>query len=73
MKYQKHYLSDDKSPKYCPLQGDRVIQCDSFCAWFDHENLDCKLIGSLLDIKYELRYLNEKKKGDRDGKREFKH
>ena len=71
MKLQKHYLSEKNFEKQCPLQNGN--RCDSYCAWFDHENLDCKLIGSLLDIKYELRYLNEKKKGDRDGKREFKH
>ena len=71
MKYQKHYLSDKDFEKRCPLN--KFSACDSYCAWFDHEDQDCKLIGSLLDIKYELRYLNEKKKGDRDGKREFKH
>ena len=70
MKYQKHYLAEKGNPKMCPISS---TSCDSTCAWFDHEDQDCKLIGSLLDIKYELRYLNEKKKGDKDGKREFKH
>ena len=51
MKYQKHYLSDDKSPKYCPMsQNEQTIQCDSFCAWFDHEAQDCRLMLYIGDL-----------------------
>ena len=72
MKYKKHYLSEEgKFNKQCPLQSG-ICQCDSYCAWFDHEWEDCKLIGSLIDIKYELRFLNEDKKGVRTERRTFK-
>ena len=70
MKYQKHYLGEKGNEKYCPLK--RGVPCDSICAWFDHENLDCKFMGSLLDINYELRHINENTKGDKDDKRKFK-
>ena len=80
MKYQKHYLSDDKSPKYCPLQGDRVIQCDSFCAWFDHENQDCRQLGMMWKIREDLQEINKTLfegfaylGGMKIVKREFKH
>ena len=58
MKYQKHYLSDKKSPKYCPLQTG-VIQCDSFCAWFDHENQDCRQIGMIWKIREDLQDISK--------------
>ena len=62
-KYQQHYLSDKHSNKLCPLQT--IIQCDSHCAWFDHEEQDCRMIGGfwkvregLNDIIDELNTLN---------------
>ena len=64
MKYQKHYLSDEKgNNKLCPLQQD-VVQCDSHCAWFDHEAQDCRLMLYIGDLS---RVFNN------DEKREFKH
>ena len=59
MKYQKHYLSDEGNNKYCPLQGDRVIQCDSYCAWFDHEEQDCRMIGGFWKVREQLTELKE--------------
>ena len=56
MKYQKHYLSEDGNNKHCPINE---RPCDSWCAWFDHEEQDCKLIGGLLDIKYELKDISK--------------
>ena len=56
MKYQKHYLSDKRSDKFCPLSDN---SCNSNCAWFDHEEQDCRMIGSLLNIKYELMDLSD--------------
>ena len=53
MKYQKHYLSDDSSNKLCPLQIGN--QCDSWCAWFDHEDLDCRMVLGINDISLILR------------------
>ena len=53
MKYQKHYLSDDSSNKLCPLQQG-VIQCDSYCAWFDHEEQDCRKLLTQSKIEYNL-------------------
>ena len=60
MKYQKHYLADDKQSKYCPLNRGT---CDSNCAWFDHENQDCRQLGMMWKIVEALNY----------DKREFKH
>ena len=48
MKYQKHYLSDKNNNKMCPMQ--RNYQCDSYCAWFDHEAQDCRLILYIGDL-----------------------
>ena len=55
MKYQKHYLSEEgKFNKLCPLKSS-MVQCDSYCAWFDHKDQDCRKILTLKDIVYELR------------------
>ena len=72
MKYQKHYLSEEgKFNKLCPLSGgDHDIQCDSFCAWFDHEDQDCRKILALEDIVHELR--KEKEVKTQHVKRTFK-
>ena len=61
MKYQNHYLSESGNYKSCPLQKDR--NCDSYCAWFDHEHQDCRQLGMMWKIVEALNY----------GKREFKH
>ena len=53
MKYQKHYLADDKQSKYCPLNRGT---CDSNCAWFDHENQDCRQLGMMWKIVEALNY-----------------
>ena len=54
MKYQKHYLSDDSgNNKMCPLQPG-LGQCDSYCAWFDHENQDCRMIGGFWKVREGL-------------------
>ena len=78
MKYQRHYLSEDKgNNKLCPLQT--LIQCDSHCAWFDHENQDCRQLGmmwkirdDLHDIADELGGINLILKEGKDDKRAFK-
>ena len=57
MKYQKHYLSDEKSPIYCPLS--RGIRCDSFCAWFDHEHHDCRQLGMICKIREDLQSISK--------------
>ena len=64
MKYQKHYLSEEgKFNKLCPLSGgDHDIQCDSFCAWFDHEAQDCRL----------MLYIGDLSRVFKNDKREFK-
>ena len=60
MKYQKHYLSDEKSNKLCPLSGgDSDVQCDSWCAWFDHEHQDCRMIGGFWKIREGLTEIND--------------
>lgn len=70
MKYQKHYLSGKGNDnKLCPLkQG--VIQCDSYCAWFDHEEQDCRKILALQNIVHEMRKNALKEEFEID--REFK-
>ena len=54
-------------------------QCDSSCAWFDHENQDCRLLGmmwkirdDLHDITDELEGINFNLREGKDDKREFK-
>ena len=77
-KYQKHYLSDGgNNNKLCPLQQ-IVVQCDSHCAWFDHEYQDCRMIGGfwkvregLTDVTDLLTDIRDCMRG-KDGKREFK-
>ena len=69
MKYQKHYLSDDKSNKLCPLSR-LEHSCDSYCAWFDHEEQDCRKILALQNIVYEMRKNTLKEEFEND--REFK-
>ena len=77
MKYQKHYLSDGKNLKFCPLQ--HGIDCNSYCAWFDHENQDCRLLGMMWKIRDDLHDIADEIKGVnfnlrevKDDKREFK-
>ena len=53
MKYQKHYLSEEKDLKWCPLQSG--IDCTSRCAWFDHEDQDCRMVLGIKDISLILR------------------
>ena len=48
MKYKKHYLSNDGNNKHCPI-NERT--CDSWCAWFDHENQDCRMIGGFWKVR----------------------
>ena len=57
-KYQKHYLSDDKHNKLCPLQQES-IQCDSYCAWFDHVHYDCRMIGGFWKVREGLTDITE--------------
>ena len=64
MKYQKHYLGE----KNCPLQQ-KTIQCDSYCAWFDHEEQDCRKLITQSEIKYQLIRIGDLLEHD---KREFK-
>lgn len=45
--YKKHYLSD-KIDKRCPLNHGA---CDEFCAWFDHEHQDCRMIGGFWKVR----------------------
>ena len=52
MKYQKHYLSDKIANKLCPLHNGRT--CDSYCAWFDHEHQDCRMIGGFWKVREGL-------------------
>ena len=52
MKYQRHYLSEDKNLKWCPLQSG--IDCTSRCAWFDHEEQDCRKLIIQSEIKFQL-------------------
>ena len=67
MKYQKHYLADEKNSKSCPLNAGN---CDSYCAWFDHEEQDCRKILALQNIVYEMRKNTLKEEFEND--REFK-
>ena len=78
MKYQKHYLSDDKNWKVCPINT-KFSKCDSYCAWFDHENQDCRQLGMMWKIKEDLQEINrtifegfEYIGGKKIDKREFK-
>ena len=57
MKYQKHYLSEKGNDKYCPFK--MGVSCDSHCAWFDHEELDCRKILTQKNILYELRNIDK--------------
>ena len=77
MKYQKHYLSDKISNRMCPIQRD--YQCDSFCAWFDHEHQDCRLLGMMWKIRDDLHDITDAIDGisnvireGKNAKREFK-
>ena len=54
MKYQKHYLGE----KNCPLQQ-KTIQCDSYCAWFDHEHQDCRQLGMIWKIREDLQDISK--------------
>ena len=51
-KYQKHYLSEGDFDMSCPLNHGR---CDSYCAWFDHEDQDCRMVLGINDISLILR------------------
>ena len=62
MKYQKHYLSEKGYETRCPLEHGA---CDSYCAWFDHEEQDCRKILALNNIIYELRNINDKLRGNK--------
>lgn len=53
MKDQEHYLGRIM----CPLN--RSFDCSSNCAWFDHEEQDCRKILTQKNILYELRKLNK--------------
>ena len=57
MKYQKHYLSSKFNKKHCPLNRD--YPCDSHCAWFDHENQDCRQIGMIWKIREDLQDISK--------------
>ena len=59
MKYKTHYLSEKNDKMMCPLN--REYSCNSRCAWFDHVEEDCRMIGGfwkvreiLLDIKASI-------------------
>ena len=57
MKYQEHYLATKSTKKFCPLKDGGI--CDSYCAWFDHEELDCRKILTQKNILYELRNIDK--------------
>ena len=63
MKYQEHYLATKTTKKFCPLKDGGI--CDSYCAWFDHEEQDCRMIGGFWKIVEAIR-------DGYDPKREFK-
>ena len=52
MKLQKHYLNEKNFEKQCPLQNGN--RCDSYCAWFDHEEQDCRMIGGFWKVREGL-------------------
>ena len=52
-KQQRHWLGN----KYCPLKSS--VLCSGQCAWFDHEEEDCRLIGGFWKIREELREMRE--------------
>ena len=77
MKYQEHYLSEKGNNKYCPLQVSMI--CNSHCAWFDHENQDCRQLGMMWKIRDDLHDITDAIDGisniireGKDAKREFK-
>ena len=69
MKYQKHYLADEKGSKFCPLNEGN---CDSYCAWFDHKHQDCRMIGGFWKVREGLNELIDIIKEDKNARREFK-
>lgn len=66
MTYKRHYLSEKGSLKYCPLQ--HGIDCNSYCAWFDHEEQECKIFTILWGIRQEFRNYKREDKDDRQFK-----
>ena len=66
--YQEHYLSEEHDKKTCPFN--RSYLCNGHCAWFDHEDKDCRKILALEDIVHELR--KEKEVKTQHVKRAFK-
>ena len=46
-KTQRHWLGY----KICAFKS---VACTGICAWFDHEEEDCKLLGGFWKIKQEL-------------------
>ena len=78
MKYQYHYLSKVNNMLRCPLNVD--VSCTSRCAWFDHENQDCRQLGMMWKIREDLQEINKTLfegfaylGGMKIVKREFKH
>ena len=67
MKYQYHYLSEVNNMLRCPLNVD--VSCTSRCAWFDHEEQDCRKLITQSEIKYQLIRIGDLLE---HGKREFK-
>lgn len=53
MKIKKHYLGNLE----CPFNRD--YYCTSECAFFDHEEQDCRKILTQKNILYELRNIDK--------------
>ena len=75
--YQEHYLSEEHDKKTCPFN--RSYLCNGHCAWFDHEEQDCRMIGGFWKITTSINnfadiieYYKEKLE-DKNDKREFKY
>jgi len=45
---KRHYLGN----VYCPLN--RAYSCTAACAWFDHEEDMCRLLGIMFDVNATL-------------------
>ena len=46
--YRTHYLKD----KYC--YNDQTIPCSNYCAWFDEEEKDCRMLTGMFTLHMDL-------------------
>lgn len=57
MSYKEHYLSEEHDKITCPLN--RKYLCNGHCAWFDHEEQDCRIFESFWTMREGLNEIND--------------